>query len=501
MTRSLARLSLRCVPFSTFEDEVATAAGSSRAARATQVRYLKTYLADGDICARRIVVESPYVDRHYLEEFAGYYAANLQAPSNKTTRLHFFRGEHDADLLDRAIDLAAAVGPDEASRTLQDDYLGFVVVRPLPAAPIGRTVLAQYRGDPQRIYEPAQSEHRVHLAGLTLRVQALPFQQQDQAVGACATTALWSALSRAVRADGGRAPTPLAVTRAATQFAVTGRGLPAADGLDLNQMLAAVRAFGYSPLALKPGGPATQAAFISSVVTYLRSGIPVILRVNGAGQGHALTLSGYREHPTEHQVIEVSSLRTLRTMKPVRFYAHDDRLGPYARLRIVAEQDKYEALRVKFEPRAPGFEEFEEPAIVEHAIVPLYPKLRLTAEDLTAFACQYEPMMGAVAGEFRDELSVEMRFALAGDYLRDIHALGLGQGRAAAIVKTCELSRYVGVLRFRIKDAPLADILLDTTDIRRPGEDSHVIAIARLWAGVDILADAASRFGVGDRVL
>jgi len=468
------------MPFSAFENEVARAAQmSTSAAGGTQVRYLKSYLADPAMGATRIVVESPYVDRHYLEEFAGYYAANLQAPSNKTTRLHFFRGEHGEDLLDRALERAASDGPDAASAALQEDYLGFVVIRPLPAAPVGRTVLAQYRGDPQRVYQPAQSEHRVHICGLTLRVQALPFQQQDEAVGACATTALWSALSRAVRADGGRAPTPLTVTKAATQFNVTGRGLPAADGLDLNQMLAAVKSFGYSPLVLKPGGAASQGAFISSVVTYLRSGIPVILRIHGAGQGHALTLSGYREHPTEHHAIQVSPSRTLPTMKPVHFYAHDDRLGPYARLEVVTEKDEYETLRVRFAPRAPGFDEFKEPAIVEHAIVPLYPKLRLTAEDLTAFACEYGPMMAAVAGTFRDQLSVEMRFALAGQYLREVHGLGLETGRAAKIVTACELSRYVGILRFKTAEAMLADVLLDTTDIRRPGDDTHVLAIVR----------------------
>lgn len=237
MARAPARLSLRCVPFARFEAEVADACGGT--SEATQVAYLKTYLADESMGATWIVVEYPYVDRHYLEEFAGYYASGLQAPPNKTTRLHFFRRAADDDALARAIAHAASDGVDAASRALTADYLGFTVIRPLPAAPIGRTVLRPYPGDSSRVYEPALTQHRVHLCGLTLRVRALPFQQQDQAVGACATTALWSALSRTVRADGGRAPTPLAVTRAATEFAVTGRGLPAADGLELHQMLAA----------------------------------------------------------------------------------------------------------------------------------------------------------------------------------------------------------------------------------------------------------------------
>ena len=91
-----------------------------------------------------------------------------------------------------------------------------------------------------------------HIAGLRLRVRGIPFQQQEQAVGACATTAIWSTLARVMRSDGGRAPTPFAVTEAATKHFLSDRAFPASSGLEPRQILEAFRQFGYSPLYFEP---------------------------------------------------------------------------------------------------------------------------------------------------------------------------------------------------------------------------------------------------------
>ena len=78
-------------------------------------------------------------------------------------------------------------------------YLGFMVIKPLPGSPIGRTVLRTFERDAPRGGRrefTAIRRYTVSLAGLSLSVRGLAFQQQDQGVSACATTALWSALQR-----------------------------------------------------------------------------------------------------------------------------------------------------------------------------------------------------------------------------------------------------------------------------------------------------------------
>lgn len=61
------------------------------AARAgDQVRYLASYLRNPEVGAKTILIEHPYVDRHWLEEYTGYYATLLDPPRPEATRLHFF---------------------------------------------------------------------------------------------------------------------------------------------------------------------------------------------------------------------------------------------------------------------------------------------------------------------------------------------------------------------------------------------------------------------------
>ena len=37
-----------------------------------------------------MVVDDRYVDRHFLEEYTGYYATSLRPPGPTTQRIHFF---------------------------------------------------------------------------------------------------------------------------------------------------------------------------------------------------------------------------------------------------------------------------------------------------------------------------------------------------------------------------------------------------------------------------
>ena len=307
------RLSLRVARFQAIQEEIRLASRSRADAEpCDQVRYLESYLRKHEEPARTLVVEWPYVDRHYLEEYSGYYATELRPPSTKTTRLHVFSRDFEQDDFDAWLNLAATAGPESAEAQMQPSYMGFIVVRPIPGAPIGRTVLAPYAEKNGRVLVPAETEHRIHLCGLDLKVRGVPFQQQDQAVGACATTALWSALARVMRADGARAVTPLAVTSAATQRIEAGRAFPAISGLELPQMLDAIRAFGYSPHLFEP--TYERAMFQLALKCYLRSGIPVILELHYDTkplERHAVTVVGFRE-----AAIKEEAARIRETMIP-----------------------------------------------------------------------------------------------------------------------------------------------------------------------------------------
>jgi hypothetical protein len=156
---------------------------------ASQVQYLRCYLAD--LNAQSVIEEPNYFDRDYLAEFAAFYSTSSKGYRNICRRLHLF----DVPLPELRRTLAAALGGiEDGVARLNQSYLGFIVVRPLPMTPLGRTVLKLY---PERSHNfpretrPAR-DYRANLLGMPLEVRGLAWQQQDRGVGACATVALWT---------------------------------------------------------------------------------------------------------------------------------------------------------------------------------------------------------------------------------------------------------------------------------------------------------------------
>src|SRR5947208_2132694 len=89
------------------------------------------------INVRSYLVETRYIDRDYSSDYRRFYAQTFRTYERHCKRVHFF-----------ADDIAVILSnPDwsERRRALQETskraYCGFCVVRPLPGAPIGRTIL------------------------------------------------------------------------------------------------------------------------------------------------------------------------------------------------------------------------------------------------------------------------------------------------------------------------------------------------------------------------
>jgi hypothetical protein len=459
----------RSAPFSALGDEIHRAADIPPDVREPppQVEYLCSYLRHQDSGAAGILVESDYTDRHFIEEFSAYYATRFRTPRATCTRIHIFSTRIDETTTATWIERASSSDNARAAlqQDLSDQYLGYIVVRPLPFAPIGRTLLRPYRStDTQRCYEPAATRHLVHLFGLELTVSALPFQQQDRAVGACATTAVWTALSRTLKTDGSRSVTPREVTEAATRHLVHHRTLPAEAGLTDDQIDAAIRAFGYEPHHLSSEKDDLLQVCLKC---YLSSGIPVLLSVGDEATTtrHALVLAGYRaaaaadRGPLEYPV---TASRVLRTRAIAKVYAHDDRLGPYVRMLWRSTET---LPRLVYEPYGEDDATQPDALIVWDAIVPLYRKLRLTAEDLFRIACELTPAVSVLARS--NEIETELRFQLGGSYLSEALAGPLSATRKQALLTQARFSRYVGVIRFSLAGRMILDVLCDTTDIYR----------------------------------
>jgi hypothetical protein len=460
--------------------------------RATpQVEYLRCYLSD--LGAESLIEEPQYFDRDYLAEFAAFYSTSSKGYLNVCRRLHVFA----LPLLDLRSTFAAALGGDGgALKELNRSYLGFLVLRPLPITPFGRTVLKLYperQPDYPRATQPARP-YRANLLGLPLEVHGLAWQQQDRGVGACATVALWTMFHSSALDEHHAVPTTVEITRAAhSRWPLSRRVFPS-DGLNIHQICEAIKQQGLQPAVLNGDQPVRagstlvegfgKARFAASCAALIRSGYPVLVaaRVAGnlQGEGHAVTIVGFRPGPspvapTGSIVEEDSSI--------LHVYLHDDNLGPSVRFAIdevelQPGQPLVAVLRADPPPPQHRNPSLTNPTVNYFQLVPtsviaaLPSEIRISSDYLNHFAVGVATRTAEFLGRPRLKLpgvSYSASFMRISEYCgpelgKRLSGRRLAKVRLALTNQARPMSLHVGVVRIGLQGQPLFDLLLDTSD-------------------------------------
>lgn len=350
-------------------------------ANKAQLQYICGYLEVDHINCKTIVVESDYIERHYLEDYAEYYARCFPAHPRKCSRLHFF-----SDTFTEAEFNKALSGDDEtmASR-LQESYIGFAVIRPIPHTVFARVCLRPYKA---LLVQPGckvlTRKIDVSLFGLPLSVDTVPFIEQDKVVSACATSALWVALGAHSDFSLNRLPSPSSITKSATiGGSESARTFPTV-GLSIPQILKGLRHFGLEPSIVWDDLKGSVSELKAQIYSYLHSDTTVIL--GGAMYKrhnrsvvflgfHLVCVTGYavesklKAPKKGHQKFHSEDIAKL--------YVHDDRSGPYMRLSMdpqgfrAEDGSKQEGLEMSIQDRNVHL------FVPSVAIVGLYHKIRM----------------------------------------------------------------------------------------------------------------------------
>lgn len=292
--------------------------------------YFKEYFEA--LKAKTVVIENDYIDRDFIEDFSGYYVRCFHDYPRKCTRIHFFDNEFTAkdfsDLLIKG--KTAALSEDK----LQNAYLGFIVVKPLPKTIIGRTCLKTYPEEKRRHF-PIVRNYTSSLFGINLSVETLAFQEQDRVAAACATSALWSVFQGTGKLFQHPIPSPVEITKQANMFSDhESRSLPS-EGLTAAQMAHAVRSVSLEPIIQRVSD---EYVLKGSIYAYLRGKIPLIMGADlydaskkyASRLGkHALAAMGYSLGAKTTKPYQGFLLRASRIDK---IYVHDDQVGPFARM-------------------------------------------------------------------------------------------------------------------------------------------------------------------------
>jgi hypothetical protein len=466
----------RVLPFSQNDLNNALAnrhASPEEVAVCNPVKYLYGYLAD--LGAATILVEDPYTDAGFLDDYTAYYARCFSSYGRRCKRLHFLRRALTDDSLRTLIRSRLT---NEEKSALEADYLGFVVARPLPQAIIGRTVLKSYSDEGRRHF-PVSRNYKVNLFGIELDVAGLAYQEQDTVLAACATVALWSAFHKTAQLFDTGIPTPAAITRSATQAEHYGRPIPQ-HGLRIEEMCSAVRENGLEPEVIDLR-QTSDVPITSLLYSYLCMGVPAVLVVEIPDGGlHAITLTGFSLQKKSQRPQEIAGNASIPPMMGLRidkFYGHDDQVGPNARL-VIRESPEPRPVQTGSPIRlesdtwlAATGQQFLYPIAV---VLPIYNKVRLTFLDLQEWIT---PLHKVFAYILPDPALVEwdIQLSFSNEFKKQVR----NEKNLADSVRENLLSthhpRFWWRATMRYGGFPFCDVLFDATGIARSFPVSVII--------------------------
>lgn len=256
-----------------------------------------------DMGAQTAVLEPEYIDADYRDEHSTFWYSTFRQYPAVAARLHFFV-ESPAHF-DRAAP--------EPSILESGEYLGYIVLRPVPTAPVGRTMIRWNPDDvtPRGAVVLCQAADRVNVFGSELDIEAAPFYAQDRRLTRCGHATMMSTAFYYYRYLRGNRVLPGAIAEAASKVLNDqGRAIPS-PGVNLTQLLEAATAIGVPPRVYSLARPEEDPEAL--ICRYLNSHFPVVI----FARSHAFLLVGYQRVPAADGSHEI------------RFLRHDDESGPY----------------------------------------------------------------------------------------------------------------------------------------------------------------------------
>ena len=96
------------------------------------LEYFENYLGTEGIGAQSILIEKKYISKAYLIDYSNYYSTCFQNYKRFCKRIHFFKERLTEEQFEKELF-------DNRSIYLNENYLGYIVLKPLPDSIIGPT--------------------------------------------------------------------------------------------------------------------------------------------------------------------------------------------------------------------------------------------------------------------------------------------------------------------------------------------------------------------------
>nr|WP_315494246.1 hypothetical protein [uncultured Rhodoferax sp.] len=380
----------------------------------TQLIYLNRYLKDKSIDCKTIVAEDEYIDRHFLEDYAEYYARCFPAHPRECSRLHFFSSSFDEHGFKEALSTNNA----EFIKALQEHYLGFAVIRPIPHTFFAKLCLQPYDS---LISKQGSSVLRktvsVSLFGVNLSVQTIPFIEQDKVVSACATSAIWTALSATSETQVSHLPSPSAITKSATHLVNEGSRVFPTTGLTPPQVARSLSHYGLAPIVISLPTADYMDTLKEQIYAYISNETPLILggdvyekqqdEVRHLGR-HLVCVVGYN---VPDSGLETGCQASSKAIDKI--YIHDDRIGPFIKVKTGLNTFKsggkeMSGLTLKVDTQHDNY------FIPNVLIIGLNHKVRISYDQIRAIRETFETYLNGTSTAIGEHLKTEVDPQLQG---------------------------------------------------------------------------------------
>lgn len=474
--------------------------------------YFKEYF--GKIVPSTIVLEYKYVDKDYLEDFQAYYVRCFKKYRRKCLRLHFFSDKFTKESFKSSIvynDLAFS----------KDSYLGFIVIKPIPKTIFGRTCLMTYPefdSDGNKREFLTLTENKVNLFGINLKVDSLPYQEQDHIVAACATSALWSSFQCTGSLYQHAIPSMSEITSLAISDNKHHVGSFPNDGLTIEQMCSVIRQVGLVPYLIdvfdlnKAG---EDELLVTSVIyAYLKAKNPVIMIVNlvevdkaniiiqeswDEESEHAVSITGfsYSTVTKSHEYSRFNSNVSIRlkSFSIKKVFVHDDQIGPFSRMKndgveirkklsiteiqqlnpnisnspteevdyeeITTEKSLY-SLSSSWETEYNGGKETR--AIVDNFIIPVYHKIRIPYGVIQDAIFEFQLVLYSLFSREIDSFCWDIYLISNNDLKSEILAKNIDPSLKERVLFH-PLPKFIWRANLSFNDFSSLDFIFDATDI------------------------------------
>lgn len=372
-----------------------------------QITYLDNFLNGLISQDHRIVFvyENEYIDKHYLEDYSTYYVTCFKKYRKTSSRVHFFKVE--SENLDYKVEFKKALDGQDTFIN-NDNYLGFIVIRPIPQTFLAKVCLKRYYINNRLKKYTIIKDYSVSLFGINLKVESAAFQEQDKILSACATTSLWS-FFHAHPHNKFNLPSSSSITRSAyPEENGHHREFPN-SGLSTDMICRSLRAYDFAPEYFEFSNKKYDLIPKSDklnllreyIFSYCSSGLPLILGVSvqdsitGKDKGlHAVTILGYA-------LIKDDVSTPLISHRLEKLYIHDDRFGPF--LKITFGEDSFN-VHLEENNNVTIHHNFEnESYLPDTLIVGLYHKVRIPYDRIKSTCLDLQKLVSDYLGKEKEK--------------------------------------------------------------------------------------------------